>query len=158
MAGDAVAAARIGVGLAEAYGDDDLLGDVRVGIALGSVLVRDGDYFGPTVNLASRIVGIADPGTVLVSDELHAALDDGAPGEFTGRPLRPRVLKDVGRVQLWSCRRQGGDDAGGASRLEQRQLRRERLGRVLRDLGEIRAVGERLVAGSRRGPPEARGD
>lgn len=158
VASEPVAAARIGVGLAEAYGDDELLGDVRVGIAFGSVLVRDGDYFGPTVNLASRIVGIAEPGTVLVSDELHAALVDRAPDEFTGRPLRPRVLKDVGRVQLWSCRRKGGDDDGGGSRLEQRHLRRERLGRVLRDLEEIRAVGERIIAGSRPEPTDARGN
>jgi len=32
---DVVAAARIGLGLAEAYADDDLLSDVRVGMAIG---------------------------------------------------------------------------------------------------------------------------
>ncbi|HSZ37646.1 MAG TPA: adenylate cyclase regulatory domain-containing protein, partial [Acidimicrobiales bacterium] len=52
---DSVAdAARIGLGLADAYADDDLLSDVRVGLAFGPVLLRDGDYFGPTVNLAHR--------------------------------------------------------------------------------------------------------
>ncbi len=54
-------AARIGLDLADAYADDDLLSDVRVGLALGPVLLRDGDYFGPTVNLAHRIVNIGEP-------------------------------------------------------------------------------------------------
>ncbi len=66
------AAARIGLSLADAYADDDLLSDVRVGLAFGPVLLRDGDYFGPTVNLAHRIVNIGNPGTVLMSDEFHA--------------------------------------------------------------------------------------
>ncbi|HSZ38267.1 MAG TPA: adenylate cyclase regulatory domain-containing protein, partial [Acidimicrobiales bacterium] len=106
-------AARIGLGLADAYADDDLLSDVRVGLAFGPVLLRDGDYFGPTVNLAHRIVNIGNPGTVLISDEFHTALMTETPDEFTGKPLRPRVLKDLGRVQLWWCGR-SGDETDGA--------------------------------------------
>ena len=41
-------AARIGLDLADAYADDELLSDVRVGLALGPVLLRDGGSFGPT--------------------------------------------------------------------------------------------------------------
>jgi len=37
---DVAAAARIGLELADAYADDDLLSDVRVGLALGPVLLR----------------------------------------------------------------------------------------------------------------------
>ena len=66
--------ARIGLDLAEAYAGDELLSDVRVGLALGEVLVHEGDYYGPTVNLAHRIVNIANPGTVLMSDEFHSRL------------------------------------------------------------------------------------
>ncbi|MGH9091826.1 MAG: adenylate/guanylate cyclase domain-containing protein [Acidimicrobiales bacterium] len=111
----AVAGARIGMGLAEAYAHDDLLSDVRVGLAVGPVLVHDGDYFGPTVNMAHRIVTIANPGTVLVTDEVHEQLVREAPGELAGRPLRPRVLKDIGRVQLWKCVRVGRPGTGGPS-------------------------------------------
>ena len=71
-------AARIGLALAEAYADDDLLSDVRVALAVGPVLVQDGDYYGPVVNLASRVVDIAQPGSVLVSDDFHDALAHGA--------------------------------------------------------------------------------
>ena len=60
-------AAEIGLSLAEAYAGDELLSDVRVALAFGPVLVQDGDYYGPVVNLASRLVGVANPGTVLIS-------------------------------------------------------------------------------------------
>jgi class 3 adenylate cyclase len=42
----------------------------RVGINSGNVVFRDGDYFGRTVNVASRIADYARPGEVLVSDEV----------------------------------------------------------------------------------------
>jgi adenylate cyclase len=97
---DAGHGARIALGLADAYAGDELLSDVRVGLASGPVLAMEGDYYGPVVNLASRIVKIAIPGTVLVSDEVHGQLEDDE--ELASKPLRPRTLKDVGRVQLWS--------------------------------------------------------
>jgi len=143
-------AARIGLDLADAYADDDLLSDVRVGLACGPVLLRDGDYFGPTVNLAHRIVNIGNPGTVLMSDEFHEALMREAPGEFAAQPLRPRLLKDLGRVQLWWCGRAGQEAVGtGAAADRRRNVRWERLSEVLRDLEELRGVGERLLTANR---------
>ncbi len=143
-------AARIGLDLADAYADDELLSDVRVGLSVGPVLVRDGDYFGPTVNLAHRIVNIGNPGTVLMSDEFHTALMALAPGEFTAQPLRPRLLKDLGRVQLWWCGRAGQEaDGAGAAADRRRNVRWERLSEVLRDLEELRGVGERLLSTTR---------
>ncbi len=143
-------AARIGLDLADAYADDDLLSDVRVGLASGPVLLRDGDYFGPTVNLAHRIVNIGNPGTVLMSDEFHSALMAEAPDEFTGQPLRPRLLKDLGRVQLWWCGRAGQEaDGTGVAADRRRNVRWERLSEVLRDLEELRDVGERLFTSNR---------
>jgi adenylate cyclase len=148
---DSVAdAARIGLDLADAYADDDLLSDVRVGLAAGQVLARDGDYFGPTVNLAHRIVNIGNPGTVLISDEFHTALMEEAPEEFTAEPLRPRLLKDLGRVQLWWCGRAGREaDGTGVEADRRRNVRWERLSEVLRDLEELREVGERLLTSNR---------
>jgi adenylate cyclase len=143
-------AAGIGLDLAEAYADDELLSDVRVGLSVGPVLVRDGDYFGPTVNLAHRIVNIGNPGTVLMSDDFHTALMAQAPGEFTSQPLRPRLLKDLGRVQLWWCGRAGQEaDGAGAAADRRRNVRWERLSEVLRDLEELRGVGERLLSTGR---------
>ena len=91
------------LGLAEAYADDDLLSDVRVGLAYGEVLALEGDYYGPVVNLASRIVNIALPGAVVVSEVVHDALADDP--RYVFHPLRVRSLKDIGRVRLWRTRR-----------------------------------------------------
>jgi len=43
-------------------------------VAFGDVVVRHGDFYGPTVNLAARLVAAADPGTVLADAVLHARL------------------------------------------------------------------------------------
>jgi adenylate cyclase len=148
---DSVAdAARIGLDLADAYSDDDLLSDVRVGLAFGPVLLHDGDYFGPTVNLAHKIVNIGNPGTVIMSDEFHDALMIEAPDEFTAKSLRPRWLKDLGRVHLWWCGRAGQEADGiGPAADRRRNVRWERLSEVLRDLEELRGVGERLLTANR---------
>jgi adenylate cyclase len=134
-------AAQIGLSLAEAYAGDDLLSDVRVALAVGPVLVKDGDFYGPVVNLASRLVNVAHPGTVLVSDEFRDALAaEGTTGIDT-RPLRTRNLKDLGRIQMWKLLR-AGTEPGADSR---RTMRWERLGEVLRELDELRERGESVL-------------
>jgi adenylate cyclase len=47
---------------------------LRVGLAVGDVIVRQGDFYGRTVNLAARLVAEAEPGTALVDSELHERL------------------------------------------------------------------------------------
>lgn len=47
---------------------------VRAGLDYGTVLAINGDYFGNPVNLAARLVAAAEPGQILVSAPLHAAL------------------------------------------------------------------------------------
>jgi adenylate cyclase len=134
-------AAEIGLSLAEAYADDELLSDVRVALAFGPVLVQDGDYYGPVVNLANRLVNVANPGTVLVSDEFRSMLADEGGSGYDTRALRTRNLKNIGRVQVWKLTRAGSEP--GAER--GRSLRWERLGEVLRELDDLRDRGERLV-------------
>ncbi|MGI8492366.1 MAG: adenylate/guanylate cyclase domain-containing protein [Acidimicrobiales bacterium] len=96
---DPVAAAEIALDLAEAYTDDELLPDVRVGLACGRVISRAGDLFGPAVNLASRLVNVARPGTVLVSPEIAEAV--AGKDHLITKPLRRlRVLKGIGRVHV----------------------------------------------------------
>ncbi len=46
---------------------------VRIGAAHGEVLNRDGDYYGSVVNLAARLVSLAEPGEVLVDASLAGA-------------------------------------------------------------------------------------
>src|SRR6202008_1576534 len=49
---------------------------VRAGLAFGSVLAINGDYFGNPANLAARLVGAAAPRQVLAASELHEKLPD----------------------------------------------------------------------------------
>jgi adenylate cyclase len=105
VADDVKAAADIALTLAEVYAEDETLPDVRVGLAYGPVLARDGDYFGPTVNLASRIVHIAYAGSTVVSESVRERLKDDP--EFGWKPLRPRRLKGIGLTYLWVLMRAG---------------------------------------------------
>ena len=130
---DPVAAAEIALGLADASRDAAGLSDVRVGLAVGPVIEREGDAFGATVNLASRATGIAYPGTVVVSPELRARLEDHPDYEFKG--MRPRSLKNIGRVSLAVLRRAGDGPSTIREAIDERRkvMRvavRERLGQL----------------------------
>ena len=46
---------------------------LRVGASWGPALNRSGDWYGRTVNLASRITDVAEPGTVIATRELSEA-------------------------------------------------------------------------------------
>jgi adenylate cyclase len=102
VAEEIAAAARVALALAEASSGDEVLPEARAGLAVGPVLARDGDYYGPVVNLASRLTERARPGTVLVSAEVHEALARDPAFEF--RELRPQNLRDIGRVAVWAVR------------------------------------------------------
>ena len=95
----AAPAAAIALDLVETMADDDLLPDVRVGMAFGPVVSRLGDVFGTTVNRASRLTGVAPPGAVLVDDALAASLASLSGFEMTA--LRRRTLRGIGPVTPW---------------------------------------------------------
>jgi adenylate cyclase len=118
---DVVTSLQLALALAEAYHDDESLSDVRVGLAYGSVLEREGDLFGPVVNLASRIVSISYAGSVVVAAEVHDALEGD--DRFRWKSLRTRQLKDIGRVQLWAVRHAGDEfeREGGRERARRRR-------------------------------------
>ena len=94
--------ADIAVALVAAYARDAEVPEVRVGLAKGPVLSWEGDLYGPTVNLASRLVNLARPNTVLVSEELGCQLEDDP--RFELRHLRPVTLRGIGRVRVWVLR------------------------------------------------------
>jgi adenylate cyclase len=76
----------------------------HVGLHAGPVVFQEGDYYGQTVNIASRIAEYARPGEVLVSQAVvEAAEDVGA--AFT--EIGPVELRGVGgTVQLHAARRE----------------------------------------------------
>ena len=75
----------------------------HVGLHAGPVIFQEGDYYGQTVNLASRIAEYARPGEVLVSQEVADA-SEGAGVIFT--ELGPVELKGVsGPMRLHTAHR-----------------------------------------------------
>lgn len=98
---DADAAARTALHLSSDFGGDHP--ELRVGLAHGAVIPRLGDVFGPTVNLASRLVGFARPGTVVADAGMVDALTDRS--GVVARPIRPRDLKGIGTTSLFVLRR-----------------------------------------------------
>jgi adenylate cyclase len=93
---DASAAADFALRITSA--GDDALPAVRVGLGWGPVLVRQGDCFGPTVNLASRVVGTANGGEVVVDAAMAELLTTSG---YTLVPIDERELKGFGAVSLW---------------------------------------------------------
>jgi class 3 adenylate cyclase len=61
--------ARDAVEIAHRLVDDPDLPPLRIGLAAGEIVTRDGDVFGSVVNLAARLVGIAEPEQILCDAE-----------------------------------------------------------------------------------------
>ncbi len=99
---DAKRGALIALELAEAVAADEALSGVRVGMAYGPVLARDGDVYGPVVNMASRLVGIGRTGAVNVSEELRMALSGDT--RFALRSLGTRTLRHIGEARVYRLR------------------------------------------------------
>ena len=45
--------------------------EFRIGIHVGDIIIEDNDIFGDGVNIAVRLEGIAEPGGVSISDDVH---------------------------------------------------------------------------------------
>ncbi|MYA75086.1 MAG: hypothetical protein F4Y27_10450 [Acidimicrobiaceae bacterium] len=90
VANDAAAAATIAMDLIDAFDNE---GDVTPhgGVTFGPVVNRRGDYYGPVVNLASRIARQAVPGEILVSSDMASHLV-GVDG-FETFPAGRRMLR-----------------------------------------------------------------
>jgi adenylate cyclase len=74
---------------------------LRAGIARGPALAQTGDYYGRPVNLASRITGIAKPGSVLVDRDAKNAAPNAFDYSFAGE----RRLKGFeSRTKLYRVR------------------------------------------------------
>jgi adenylate cyclase len=75
---------------------------LRAGLAYGQTLTQTGDYYGRAVNLASRITGVARPGSVLVDAAAKDAVDGAFDYSFAGE----RRLKGIDApVKLFRARR-----------------------------------------------------
>ena len=81
---------------------------IRVGMHHGRALQRGADVIGHDVNVASRIADVAAPGEVLVSDNVHAGVDQHAANVYF-EELGPVVMKGIPEpIRLWRATRLAG--------------------------------------------------
>jgi adenylate cyclase len=86
-----------------AEADPDLM-PLRVGMASGDAIVHTGDWLGAPVNLASRLTGVARPGSVLATRGVR----DAARESFAWSPAGARRFKGVrDEVRLYRARPAG---------------------------------------------------
>lgn len=95
---DALSACAIALDLNEACGGHPVVPPTRAALAGGQVILRDGDVFGPTVNLAARAVKLAQPGSVLATSDVAA--EAGLPSESRGLHRLKGIRGEVELRQL----------------------------------------------------------
>jgi adenylate cyclase len=99
---DPVRAMDIALGIVDVIGRDGRLPDIRIGMATGSVIMQLGDVFGPPVNMAARLTGVARRNRVITDPATAELLP---PGRFDSRPLPARPLRGFGIVEPVAVRR-----------------------------------------------------
>jgi adenylate cyclase len=99
---------EVALKLVDAFEEEELP-SLRAGIAFGAALQRAGDYYGNSVNLASRVTGVARPGSVLCTREIRDAAGDRFSWSAAGR----HKLKGVsGPTTLYRARHRDPHGAG----------------------------------------------
>jgi adenylate cyclase len=99
----AEAACRIALEVSGAAAEDDVLPPARGAVGVGLATPREGDYFGPMVNLLSRLVKAGAPGEVVVTDKVASELPEE---DWVLRPLAPTALRGIeGPVRAFDVRR-----------------------------------------------------
>lgn len=76
VASDPQSACAIGVDLCEVVAGHAVLDTARGAVGLGDAVSQGGDYYGPTVNLVSRLSGVADAGQLLGTSSLATAVTE----------------------------------------------------------------------------------
>ncbi|MFN8475838.1 MAG: tetratricopeptide repeat protein [Anaerolineae bacterium] len=72
---------------------------VRMALHTGPAEERDGDYFGPTLNRAARLMAVGHGGQILLSMPTYELVRDHLPETVTLRDLGEQRLKDLARPE-----------------------------------------------------------
>lgn len=89
----------VAVAVCEMATRDPVLPDARGAVGFGPVTARDGDYFGPLVNVVARASKLAPAGGIVVTADVTRSLD---PARWSTGPMGPANLRGVSeRVHLY---------------------------------------------------------
>jgi adenylate cyclase len=104
---EGVAALKAAVALVERFDGGDGTPPVHVGIHSGDVIEQDGDVYGGAVNLAARLVSLARPRQVLVTETVAGSAKFA--GEAETVSLGQHALRGLGRsIELFEVKRKEG--------------------------------------------------
>jgi len=85
-------ACRIGLEICRAVARDELLPPARGAVGIGPAFPREGDYFGPLVNLLARLAKVGAPGEMLATEAVAVHLPFEA---WDLHPLEPTELRGI---------------------------------------------------------------
>jgi class 3 adenylate cyclase len=109
-------ACQIGAEVCAAAAADPVLPPARGAVGVGTAAPREGDYYGPLVNLLARLVKVGQPGELVATAEAAAGLP---PESWSARELPPVELRDVqGPVRAFVVERVAGAPRGRPGRME----------------------------------------
>lgn len=120
------AACRIAAEVCRAVEQDSVLPPARGAVGYGQVTPREGDYFGPLVNLVARLTKAARPGTVVTTGAAAATLrrDRWSVEELEHQEIRG--LEEP--VRVFDVKRRDADLSG---------QKRGQVGRISEDEGAL---------------------
>ena len=72
---------------------------VRMGLHTGAAELRDGDYYGPALNRAARLMATAHGGQIVLSHATEELIRDGLASNVELEDLGEHRLKDLGRTE-----------------------------------------------------------
>ena len=102
--------------------------NVRIGIAVGDVIDRDGQIYGDGVNIAARLEGLSRPGGLCVSQTVYEHVVNELSVQFDdmGEQLLKNIPNPV-HAYMMAPDPRSGDDAGSGSSPAAASRRRSRL-------------------------------
>jgi adenylate cyclase len=108
-AGDAESLVRVTIDLVRAADEQgEEFPMLRAGVARGEAIGRGGDWYGRPVNVASRLTGVARPGSVLTTESVRDETEDAFAWSFAGK----KKLKGVKEpLPLYRARVKPREDA-----------------------------------------------
>ena len=81
----------------------------RIGISIGDVIVEGDNLMGESVNIASRLEGIAEPGCIVISADVYNQIRNKVQAEFQdlGLQVLKNIPEPIGTYQLFTERSSG---------------------------------------------------
>jgi class 3 adenylate cyclase/pimeloyl-ACP methyl ester carboxylesterase len=74
--------------------------EFRIGIHVGDIIIEENDIFGDGVNIAVRLEGIAEPGGVSISDDVHRQVRGKV--DFAFEDIGAQTLRNIAEpIRVW---------------------------------------------------------